>query len=86
MKSQFGERMRGAALIGSPNTIRKRLAEIEAAGVQELIIAFVHRTISNRSGSSPTSLLHDVTSFPFLLREIETATDRVIPSRESRLS
>jgi F420-dependent oxidoreductase-like protein len=44
MKSQFGERMRGAGLIGSPNTIRKRLAEIEAAGVQELIIAFVNRT------------------------------------------
>ena len=44
MKSQFGERIRGAGLIGSPNTIRKRLAEIEAAGVQELIIAFVNRT------------------------------------------
>lgn len=44
MKSQFGERMRGGGLIGSPSTIRKRLAEIEAAGVQELIIAFVNRT------------------------------------------
>ena len=44
MKSQFGERMRGVALIGSPDTIRKRLAEMEAAGVQELIIAFVNRT------------------------------------------
>ena len=44
MKGQFGQRMRGGGLIGSPNTIRKRLAEIEAAGVQELIIAFVNRT------------------------------------------
>jgi alkanesulfonate monooxygenase SsuD/methylene tetrahydromethanopterin reductase-like flavin-dependent oxidoreductase (luciferase family) len=44
MKSLFRERMRGGGLIGSPDTIRKRLAEIEAAGVQELIIAFVNRT------------------------------------------
>ena len=36
--------MRGGGLIGSPDTIRKRLAEIEAAGVQEFIIAFVNRT------------------------------------------
>jgi alkanesulfonate monooxygenase SsuD/methylene tetrahydromethanopterin reductase-like flavin-dependent oxidoreductase (luciferase family) len=28
------------ALIGSPDTIRKRLAELEAAGVQELILSF----------------------------------------------
>ena len=28
------------ALIGSPDTIRKRLAELEAAGVQELILGF----------------------------------------------
>ena len=44
MKSLFGDRMRGAGLIGSPNTIGKRLAEIEAAGVQELMIAFANRT------------------------------------------
>jgi F420-dependent oxidoreductase-like protein len=44
MRSQFRERLRGGGLIGSPSTIRKRLAEIEAAGVQELIIAFVNRT------------------------------------------
>ena len=29
-----------SALIGSPDTIRKRLADFEAAGVQELIIGF----------------------------------------------
>jgi len=28
------------ALIGSPNTIRKRLAELEAAGVQEVVLGF----------------------------------------------
>jgi F420-dependent oxidoreductase-like protein len=44
MKSQFGERMRGGGLIGSPDTIRKRLAVLEAAGVQELIIVFVNKT------------------------------------------
>lgn len=32
------------ALIGSPDTIRRRLAELEAAGVQELIVGFVQRT------------------------------------------
>jgi alkanesulfonate monooxygenase SsuD/methylene tetrahydromethanopterin reductase-like flavin-dependent oxidoreductase (luciferase family) len=36
--------MRGTALIGSPDTIRQRLAEIEAAGVQELMVGFVQRT------------------------------------------
>lgn len=44
LKSVFGDRMRGTALIGSPETIRQRLAEIEAAGVQELIIGFAQRT------------------------------------------
>src|SRR5579885_635303 len=37
--SRFGDRA-GSALIGSPDTIRKRLEAFEAAGVQELIIAF----------------------------------------------
>ena len=44
LKRTFGDRMRGTMLIGSPDTIRQRLAEIEAAGVQELIIGFVQRT------------------------------------------
>ena len=44
LKSAFGDRMRGTALIGSPETIRQRLAEIEAAGVQELIVGFAQRT------------------------------------------
>jgi F420-dependent oxidoreductase-like protein len=44
LKSAFGDRMRGTALIGSPDTIRQRLAEIEAAGVQELIVGFAQRT------------------------------------------
>lgn len=37
--ARFGDRA-NSALIGSPETIRKRLADFEAAGVQELIIAF----------------------------------------------
>lgn len=36
---RFGDRA-SSALIGSPDTIRKRLAAFEEAGVQELIIAF----------------------------------------------
>jgi F420-dependent oxidoreductase-like protein len=44
LKSVYGDRMRGTALIGSPDTIRQRLAEIEAAGVQELIVGFAQRT------------------------------------------
>lgn len=43
VKSMFGGRM-GAGLIGSPDTIRKRIAEFEAAGVQELIVGFIDRT------------------------------------------
>jgi F420-dependent oxidoreductase-like protein len=39
LATRFGDRA-GSALIGSPDTIRKRLAAFEAAGVQELIIAF----------------------------------------------
>jgi F420-dependent oxidoreductase-like protein len=37
--SRLGDRL-DSALIGSPDTIRLRLAELEAAGVQELIISF----------------------------------------------
>ncbi len=40
----FRDRMSGRALIGSPDTIRRRLGELEAAGVQELIISFFPRT------------------------------------------
>jgi F420-dependent oxidoreductase-like protein len=43
MKSVFEGRV-GAGLIGSPDTIRKRLADFEAAGVQELIVGFIDRT------------------------------------------
>ncbi|HZO70994.1 MAG TPA: LLM class F420-dependent oxidoreductase [Ktedonobacteraceae bacterium] len=43
VKNMFGGRM-GAGLIGSPDTIRKRIAEFEAAGVQELIVGFIDRT------------------------------------------
>jgi alkanesulfonate monooxygenase SsuD/methylene tetrahydromethanopterin reductase-like flavin-dependent oxidoreductase (luciferase family) len=32
--------MASSGLIGSPDTIRRRLADFEAAGVQELIIGF----------------------------------------------
>jgi F420-dependent oxidoreductase-like protein len=39
MRSRFGNRL-GTALIGSPDTIRRRLAEYEAAGVQELLLTF----------------------------------------------
>lgn len=37
--ARFGDRL-NSALVGSPNTIRQRLTEFEAAGVQELLIAF----------------------------------------------
>jgi F420-dependent oxidoreductase-like protein len=37
--SRLGDRL-NTGLIGSPDTIRQRLAELEAAGVQELIISF----------------------------------------------
>ena len=40
----FRERMRGSALVGSPETIRRGLGELEAAGVQELIISFFPRS------------------------------------------
>jgi F420-dependent oxidoreductase-like protein len=43
-KRQFGDRMRSGGMIGSPETIRKRLADFEAAGVQELILAFINKT------------------------------------------
>lgn len=44
LKSAFGNRMRGTVLVGSPDTIRQRLADIEATGVQELIVGFAQRT------------------------------------------
>jgi alkanesulfonate monooxygenase SsuD/methylene tetrahydromethanopterin reductase-like flavin-dependent oxidoreductase (luciferase family) len=43
VKGMFGDRMR-SGLIGSPETIRKRLADFEAAGVQELILSFINKT------------------------------------------
>ncbi|HLZ57180.1 MAG TPA: LLM class F420-dependent oxidoreductase [Ktedonosporobacter sp.] len=43
LKGMFADRIR-TGLVGSPETIRQRLAEFEAAGVQELIIGFVDRT------------------------------------------
>lgn len=39
LQARLGDRL-GGALIGSPETIRQRLADFEAAGVQELIISF----------------------------------------------
>jgi F420-dependent oxidoreductase-like protein len=39
VRNQFANRLDGA-LIGSPDTIRKRLAAYEAAGVQELLLIF----------------------------------------------
>jgi alkanesulfonate monooxygenase SsuD/methylene tetrahydromethanopterin reductase-like flavin-dependent oxidoreductase (luciferase family) len=36
----FRERMRGRVLVGSPQTIRRGLGELEAASVQDLIISF----------------------------------------------
>ncbi|GAC1407634.1 MAG: LLM class F420-dependent oxidoreductase [Ktedonobacteraceae bacterium] len=43
VRSRFGDRIQ-SALIGTPDTIRQRLAEYEAAGVQELLITFADRT------------------------------------------
>lgn len=43
MRRLFGDRIQGA-LIGTPDTIRQRLAEYEAAGVQELLVTFADRT------------------------------------------
>ena len=40
----FRERMRASSLVGSPQTIRRGLGELEAAGVQELIISFFPRS------------------------------------------
>ena len=42
IRRQFGDRIQGG-LIGSPDTIRTRIAELEKAGVDELIIAFADR-------------------------------------------
>jgi F420-dependent oxidoreductase-like protein len=39
VRARFGDRIQNA-LIGSPDTLRKRLSEYEAAGVQELILIF----------------------------------------------
>ena len=44
MRRQFGDRITATSLIGSPTTIRQRLANMEEAGIQELIIAFANRT------------------------------------------
>jgi F420-dependent oxidoreductase-like protein len=38
--SLVGRQMLTGALIGTPNTIRERLAELEAAGVQEIFLTF----------------------------------------------
>ena len=38
------DRINGRALLGNPETIRRRLGELEAAGVQELIVSFFPRT------------------------------------------
>ena len=43
MRSRFGDRIQ-SALIGTPDSIRLRLEEYEAAGVQELLITFPDRT------------------------------------------
>ncbi len=46
VRSRFGDRIKGG-LIGSPDTIRQRLAEFEAAGIQELILIFPDITTLN---------------------------------------
>jgi F420-dependent oxidoreductase-like protein len=43
MRRLFGDRIQ-SAMIGTPDTIRTRLAEYEAAGVQELLVTFADRT------------------------------------------
>ncbi len=40
----FRGQMNDRALLGNPETIRRRLGELEAAGVQELIVSFFPRT------------------------------------------
>ncbi len=45
-RARFGERLK-SALIGTPDTIRTRLAEYEAAGVQELLLMFPDVTTLN---------------------------------------
>ena len=42
-KARLGDRV-NTALIGSPETIRQRLAAYEAAGVQELVLRFLDGT------------------------------------------
>jgi F420-dependent oxidoreductase-like protein len=46
LRSRFGDRI-GDGLIGSPDTIRRRLAAYEEAGVQELILGFPDITTLN---------------------------------------
>jgi len=46
VRSRFGDRIKDA-LIGTPDTIRQRLAEYEAAGVQELLLYFPDGTTLN---------------------------------------
>ena len=46
VRSRFGDRIKDA-LIGTPDTLRQRLAEYEAAGVQELILMFPDVTTLN---------------------------------------
>jgi F420-dependent oxidoreductase-like protein len=44
MPERFRDRQSERPMIGSPDTIRQRLAQFEAAGVQELIVSFYPRT------------------------------------------
>lgn len=46
MRTRFGDRI-SSGLIGSPDTVRQRLAAYEEAGVQELILAFPDITTLN---------------------------------------
>ncbi|GAC1436089.1 MAG: hypothetical protein NVSMB54_36440 [Ktedonobacteraceae bacterium] len=46
IRSRFGDRIKDA-LLGTPDTLRQRLAEYEAAGVQELLLAFPDITTLN---------------------------------------
>jgi alkanesulfonate monooxygenase SsuD/methylene tetrahydromethanopterin reductase-like flavin-dependent oxidoreductase (luciferase family) len=43
MKARYGEGIRDT-LVGSPETIRKRIAAYEAVGVHELILIFLDKT------------------------------------------